>query len=116
MQVSIFNKLLSTLSVLIIMSAISLKVQAADFEIKLNIKNHKFQPAELKAPAKQRIKLIIHNQDEGAEEFESKSLKREKIIPGGTKATIYIGPLQPGKYTFMGEFHQATAQGVIVVE
>ena len=51
-------------------------------------------------PAGQRIKLVVHNQDATPEEFESHSLNREKVIPGGAKATIYIGPLKPGRYTF----------------
>lgn len=91
-------------------------VLAADVEVLLVIKDHRFEPAELKVPAGQRIKLIVHNQDKTPEEFESKSLNREKVIPGGGKATIFIGPLKPGRYGFFGEFNEATAQGVVVAE
>jgi plastocyanin len=90
--------------------------QAAEAEALLVIKNHRFEPAELKVPAGQRIKLIVHNQDATPEEFESHSLNREKVIPGGAKATIYIGPLKPGRYTFFGEYNEATAQGAVVAE
>lgn len=91
--------------------------QAADApEMTLAIKDHRFVPAELKVPAGQRIKLVVHNQDSTPEEFESHSLNREKVIPGGAKATIFIGPLQPGRYTFFGEYHEKTAQGVVVAE
>ncbi len=90
--------------------------QAAEPEFALAIKDHKFQPAELKVPAGKRVKLLVHNQDGTAEEFESHSLNREKVIPGGGKATIYIGPLKPGRYTFFGEFHEKTAQGAVVAE
>ncbi|MCM8598918.1 MAG: cupredoxin domain-containing protein, partial [Candidatus Accumulibacter sp.] len=31
-------------------------------------------------------------------------------------ATIVIGPLKPGSYPFYGEFHEATAKGVIIAE
>ena len=82
----------------------------------LVIKNNRFEPAELKVPAGQRIKLTVHNQDGTAEEFESHSLNREKIVPPGAKAVVYIGPLQPGKYDFFGEYHEATAKGVVVAE
>ena len=51
-----------------------------------------------------------------AEEFESHSLSREKVIPGGAKATIFIGPLKPGRYEFVGEFHEATAKGAVVAK
>jgi plastocyanin len=89
---------------------------AADAEMLLVIRNHRFEPAELKIPAGQRIKLVVHNQDSTAEEFESHALNREKVIPGGAKATIYIGPLKAGRYGFFGEYNEATAKGVVVVE
>lgn len=89
---------------------------AADTELLLVIKNHRFEPAELKVLAGQRIKLVVHNQDSTPEEFESHSLNREKVIPGGAKATIYIGPLKAGRYDFFGEYNEATAKGVVVAE
>jgi len=85
-------------------------------EITLSIKNHRFEPAELKVPAGERIKLVVHNQDGTPEEFESHSLNREKVIPAGAKATIYIGPLRAGRYEFFGDFNQKTAQGVVIAE
>jgi plastocyanin len=91
-------------------------VAADEPELRLVIKNHRFEPAELKVRAGQRIKLVVHNQDATAEEFESHSLNREKVIPGGAKATIYIGPLKPGRYTFFGEYNEATAKGTVVAE
>ena len=90
--------------------------QAADNEVALTIKNHLFSPAEVKVPANQRIKLNVHNQDNTPEEFESHSLNREKLIPAGAKAVIYIGPLKPGRYDFFGEFNQSTAKGVVIAE
>lgn len=89
---------------------------AAEAEMLLVIKNHRFEPAELKLPAGQRVKLVVHNQDTTPEEFESHSLNREKVIPAGAKATIYIGPLKPGRYEFIGEYNQATAKGAVVAE
>ena len=94
----------------------SMGASAADLEVHIAIKDHKFEPSEIKVPAQQRIKLHIQNQDATPEEFESHSLKREKVIPGGGKALISIGPLQPGRYTFFGEFHPATATGVLIAD
>ncbi len=91
-------------------------ISAAEPQVQLTIKNHRFEPAELKVPAGQRIKLLVHNQDPTPEEFESHSLNREKLIPGGARATIYIGPLKPGRYDFFGEFNEATAKGSVVAE
>ena len=90
--------------------------QAADTEVMLVIKDHRFEPAEVKVPAGQRAKLVVHNQDATPEEFESHSLNREKIIPAGTKAAIFIGPLKPGRYAFFGEYNEATAKGVVIAE
>jgi plastocyanin len=89
---------------------------AADNEVALTIKNRRFEPSEIKVPAGQKIKLIVHNQDATAEEFESFELNREKVIAGGAKATIYIGPLSPGRYPFFGEFNEKTAQGAVIAE
>ncbi len=90
--------------------------QSAELEFGLAIKNHRFEPTEIKIPAGQRVKLIVHNQDSTPEEFESHSLNREKVIPGGAKATIFIGPLKPGRYPFVGEYNEATAKGAVVAE
>jgi hypothetical protein len=82
----------------------------------LVIKDHRFQPAELTVPAGKKIKLTVENRDATPEEFESHELNREKVIAGNGSATIYIGPLDPGRYPFFGEFNEATAQGVIVAK
>jgi len=89
---------------------------AADADVTITIKDHKFTPAEVRVPAGKKIKLIIDNQDATAEEFESHELKREKIIAPRSKATVNIGPLKPGSYPFFGEFNQATARGVVIAE
>ncbi|MEO8656109.1 MAG: cupredoxin domain-containing protein [Ramlibacter sp.] len=89
---------------------------AADPEALLVIKNHRFEPAELKVPVGKRVKLTVHNQDSTPEEFESHKLNREKVIAPGAKVVIFIGPLKPGKYEFVGEYNEATAKGVVVAE
>ena len=109
------QKLVSALFASLICASATV-ASAAEPEIALAIHNHRFQPAELKVPANQRVKLIVHNQDRTPEEFESNSLNREKVIPGGAKVTLFIGPLKPGRYAFVGEYNEATAQGVVIVE
>jgi len=89
---------------------------AADSEIPLAIRNHQFEPVEVRVAAGQKVKLVIHNQDSTPEEFESHELNREKLIAPGTKANIYIGPLKPGRYPFFGEFHEKTARGAVIAE
>ena len=84
---------------------------AGDNEYTLTIKDHRFQPVELNIPAGKKIKLSVENKDATPEEFESYPLNREKVIAGNSTATIYIGPLEPGRYPFFGEFNETTAQG-----
>lgn len=80
------------------------------------IKNHIFSPNEVRVPAGEKVKLIVHNQDPTPEEFESDDFRREKIIAGNSKATIFVGPLEPGKYHFFGEFNLDKANGYLIAE
>ena len=89
---------------------------AADFDALLIIKDHRFQPSELSVPAGKKIRLVVENQDATPEEFESHPLNREKVIAGNSKATIYVGPLEPGRYPFFGEFNEATALGALIAK
>jgi plastocyanin len=82
----------------------------------VTIKDHKFEPAEVKVPANKRVTLTVVNDDPTPEEFESRVLKVEKVIPGKSKATVQFGPLKPGKYKFEGEFNSKTAQGIVIAE
>lgn len=82
----------------------------------IQIKDHKFIPAELLVPAGKKIKLRIENLDKTPEEFESYDLNREKVVAGTRKITVYVGPLKPGTYKYFGEFHPETAQGIIVAK
>jgi hypothetical protein len=89
-------------------------VQAQDLTI--TIKNHRFEPAELKVPANKRVTVTVSNEDATPEEFESHEMKFEKVIPGKSKGVVHIGPLKPGRYPFFGEFHEDTAKGAVIAE
>lgn len=91
---------------------------AAVDQVTLTIKNHAFEPKEIRIPAGKKIKLLVVNKDATPAEFESKSLSREKLIPGNSTGTVNIGPLKPGRYAFVEEYHEneAAAQGTIIVE
>ena len=103
-------------NLLILLLVFPALAMAAETEYIVVIKNHVFDPAEITIPAGKKIKLQVDNQDATPEEFESHDLNREKVIPGKTKASIFIGPLKPGRYPFYGEFNAKTAQGVIIAE
>ena len=83
------------------------------FPLGLTLKDHLFDPAELKAPAGRDIAITLTNEDES---FDSGALRAGKIVTAKGKVTIKLKPLAAGRYPFRGEFHDATAQGVLVVE
>ena len=82
--------------------------------IAITIKDHKFDPAEVHAPARKPIALSVKNLDAIAAEFESDALHVEKVVPPGREAVVRVRPLEPGRYNFFDDFHRAT-QGVLVV-
>ncbi|MCX7384577.1 MAG: cupredoxin domain-containing protein [Alphaproteobacteria bacterium] len=98
------------------LAALPAPAHAEDPTFTLVIRNHLFEPARLEVPANAKFRLVVKNMDPTAEEFESKELKREKVIAGGTEAVILLGPLKPGTYRFVGEYHEATAKGVLVAK
>jgi plastocyanin len=104
------------LRILTLLFLLPLSAMAADADYKLVIENHRFQPAELTIPAGKKIRLMVENHDATPEEFDSHSMNREKVIPGNSSGLVFIGPLDPGRYPFMGEFHAATAQGAIIAK
>jgi plastocyanin len=88
----------------------------APLEFALTIKDHRWEPAELHVPSGKKFQIKIQNLDATAEEFDSPPLKAEKIITGNGQSTVRVHALEPGKYSFMGEYHADTAQGVVIAE
>jgi hypothetical protein len=86
--------------------------QAASVE--LAVKNHRFEPAEIHAPANRPIVLSIRNLDAAPVEFESVSLRVEKVIAASGRGVINLRPLQPGRYNFFDDFHAET-RGTLIV-
>jgi hypothetical protein len=81
----------------------------------LTVKDQKFQPRELRAPANTPLTLTIKNLDAKSMEFESVSLRVEKVVVGNGTGTLRIRPLAPGRYNFFDDFNQSNT-GVLVVE
>ncbi len=106
------KKLLFILVSLFSFSTFASEIQQVD----LHIKDHKFDPEIIEVKEGSRIVITIYNDDTTIEEFDSSDLKREKIIPGKSKAKVILAPLKAGEYHFLGEFHEDTARGKIVVK
>lgn len=82
----------------------------------LVISNHSFDPAEINVPAGQPVVIHVRNLDATAEEFDSPALKVEKVVGAHGEGLVHVRPLAPGRYEFMGEYHPATARGVVVAK
>ena len=82
--------------------------------LSISVKNHRFQPAELSAPANVPITLRVKNLDPTPMEFESVSLRVEKVVTGNSEGIVRLRPLSPGRYNFFDDFHQET-NGTLVV-
>jgi hypothetical protein len=67
-------------------------------EFRLVIRDRRIAPAEIAVPAGQQIRLVVQNED-GA----------------GDGVVTSVGPLEPGRYEFYGEFNARTERGWLVV-
>ena len=83
--------------------------------VNLSLKDHRFQPAEVYAPAGKAIAIVVKNLDPAPAEFESNMLRVEKVVTAGSTITIKIRPLEPGRYRFFDDFHPETI-GYLVVQ
>lgn len=83
--------------------------------VAISVKDHRFQPSQITAPANRPISIKVKNFDTAPMEFESASLRVEKVIAPGTEGVVNVRALAPGRYEFFDDFHQQT-RGVLVVE
>lgn len=103
---------------LVAMAPLAAVVAAEPPQYTIRILNHQFVPASLQIPRGVKVCLIIDNEEDTPEEFDSHSLNREKHLMAHERATIYIGPLSAGRYVYESESDVAggAALGVIVVQ
>lgn len=112
-----FAKLAKIVLPLLLLAGALVGLAAAQQPVNLtvSVKNHKFQPAELQAPANVPIVLHVKNLDATPMEFESVTLRVEKVVTGNGEGVIRLRPLAPGRYNFFDDFNQS-ATGVLVVK
>ena len=82
--------------------------------VAISVKDHRFQPSQISAPANRPISIKVKNLDTAPMEFESVSLRVEKVVTGNGTGVIRLRPLEPGSYKFFDDFNQS-ANGVLVV-
>jgi Cupredoxin-like domain len=100
-------------AVALLLSGIDARAQDAT-TVQVSVKNHRFVPAEIHGPANKPFRLTVRNLDAAAMEFESVSLRVEKLVAANSEGAINIRPLAPGSYEFFDDFHQET-RGTLLV-
>jgi hypothetical protein len=77
-------------------------------EIVITYKGKQFQPSQVSAPANTPLQLRVKNLDAQPMEFESTSLRVEKVVTGNGEGTINVRPLAPGSYEFFDDFNDSS--------
>jgi hypothetical protein len=91
------------------------QASAQDVTINITVQGKKFQPSEVRAPANKPIVLRVKNMDPASIEFESKTMRVEKVIAANSEAVIRVRALKAGKYEFFDEFNESN-RGTLIAE
>jgi hypothetical protein len=83
---------------------------------RIEFKDGVVTPRRLEVPAKRRFKLELHNMGKSAAEFESRELRKEKVLAPGATSFIVIRTLDPGEYDFFDDFHPGAPPAVLVAK
>src|SRR3954465_14913298 len=105
--------LLAICAIAVLPMSPSLAQQAT--ELQVTYSKGQFQPAELRAPADKAITIRVKNLDAKAIEFESKTLRVEKVVAANSEALLNVRAQKPGRYEFFDDFNEK-ARGALVVQ
>jgi hypothetical protein len=102
---------------LVAVLALSCAARAADDpEFRIEFNDGKISPQRLEVPAKTRFKIVLVNKGKTPIEFESTSLKKEKVVAPESESFIVFRTLDPGEYEFFDDFHLETPPAVLVAK
>ena len=87
---------------------------AQDTTLQITVQNGKFSPAELQAPANKPLVIVIKNNDAKPMEFESVSLRVEKVVAAKGQGSVRVRALAPGRYEFFDDFNQSNRGSLVV--
>jgi len=107
-------------TVLVLVCAVAMFQAPASYaqqatEIHLTYSKGQFQPSQVSAPADKPISFRIKNLDAKAMEFESTSLRVEKVVAAGSEGVVNVRALKPGRYEFYDDFNDK-ARGALTVQ
>jgi hypothetical protein len=84
-------------------------------EIQISYSGGQFQPSEVRAPKDKALVFRVKNLDAKAMEFESTSLRVEKVVAAKSQGVVNVRALKPGRYEFYDDFNEK-ARGALIVE
>jgi heme/copper-type cytochrome/quinol oxidase subunit 2 len=84
-------------------------------EVQLTYTKGQFQPSQVRAPADKPVTFRVKNLDAKAMEFESTSLRVEKVVAANSEGVINVRALKPGRYEFYDDFNDK-ARGALTVQ
>lgn len=83
---------------------------------RIEFKDGAVTPLRLEVPANRRIRLELHNTGKTPAEFESRELRKEKVLAPGSTSILVIRTLDPGEYQFFDDFHLDAPPSVLVAK
>lgn len=83
---------------------------------RIEFKDGVVTPLRLEVPARRRFSLDLHNLGQSPAEFESRELRKEKVLAPGTSSVLVIRTLEPGEYDFFDDFHPDAPSAVLVAK
>src|SRR3954471_8668135 len=96
----LFEKAQAAAAVALLMTAFAVPAAAAETTIEISVKDNKFQPAEMKAPANTPIVFKVKNLTATPVEFESEPLEFETVIKPNMEGVVKVKAQKPGRYEF----------------
>ncbi len=115
MLVDVVRKLMVVAGSLGVMLAVTQAHADGRNEICLTYANGQFEPKEPTVPADAPLTIRVKNLDAKAMEFESETLKIEKVVAGNSEAVLNVRAVKSGRYEFHNDFNEK-ARGFLIVQ
>ncbi len=109
--------MLRIFALVVVICACAVPAGAADDPVfRIEFADGKITPQRLEVPANTRFKIELINSGKTPIEFESTTLKKEKVVAPESQSFIVFRTLDPGEYEFFDDFHLDTPPAVLVAK
>ena len=89
---------------------------AEDPTFRIEFRDGAVTPQRLEVPAGRRIVLDLVNVGDTPAEFESKELRKEKVLAPGASSSLILRTLDAGEYDFFDDFHPEMPPAVLIAK